>query len=159
MPVVALPDMLGALIARLRSFPEVRAFVETAAGYVPGTPPDRRRPRVSAELQDTWAMPTYATLLNWAGGPPGDQHLRVHRTRVDTRWYGPTSHDAKRLWRTGHAALCPGLRASSAFDAAGCRVADVEQETGPLATRDPDAGNAHVVIVPYVVTWSGVPLP
>jgi hypothetical protein len=147
MTIVAAPDILGAVNARLRSFSEITALV--------GTSP---RPRVSAVLQKDWVMPTFAILLRPVGGPAPDYWVQIQQTRIDVRCYGPKPHEAMKLWRTVHACLCqPAVSGRVSFRLAHCIVYNVTQEAGPISIIEPET-KWPFTTAPYVFMWSEVPL-
>ena len=151
MPVVALPDILGALVARLRSFSEITALTSTAAGYV--NPAGNPATRVSAQRGDNWKMPTHAVVLRLAGGPADDMAVRFKRTRVDVECFGPNAFEAARLWRTVDPALLWGASGLNGFRQAGCRVDSVEREGGPNLVTDDSLGWPFI-LSSYIVRWA-----
>jgi hypothetical protein len=146
--ITALPNIVGAVNAQLRSFNEITTLV--------GSNP----PRISAELKREWVMPTHAILLRRVGGPGGDYWIQTQDTRIDVRCYGSTGYEAARLWQIVHAVLCPNPAASGrsvSFRKAHCIVYNVTQESSPISLIEPET-NWPFTSVPYIFKWSEVPL-
>lgn len=145
MAVIARPDLIGALIARLRAVTEVTALTST---------------RISAALQDAWNMPTHAVLLRAVGGPPGDRQANILVTRLDVFCYGSTPLEAMRLWRLVDPALSPDQSVVSSFTqtvgGVRCRVYDIVPERLASSDVEPDTGWPRVSAT-YLVRWSGAP--
>jgi hypothetical protein len=139
MAVVARPDVLGSIVAYLRSFPEITALVATAAGATDS----RTTPRVSGEKQDWWDMPTHAVWLNRTGGPivGSDYLLGWWNQRIDVTCYGSSKREATRLMELVLPALCPmqGERAGS-FVWSGVRVSDIVPESDIISEIEDDTG-------------------
>lgn len=160
MAVQALPDVIGAIVARLRSFPEITALVGSTPGYkTTATVDEKTRPRVSPTLQGFWAMPTYAIVVQGPIGKPAadDPDFGIHATRCDLHIYGPNPKNAMDLWRIVEPALCPLLPTSRSFVQAGVRFGDVVREGGPTALIEPQTTYPKVVAT-YIFTTSGVPV-
>lgn len=158
MAIVALPDVIGAIVARLRSFPEITALVGSAPGYTAAaTTAEKSRPRVSPTLQSFWAMPTYAIVVQGPVGRPAadDPDFGIHATRCDLHIYGPNPYSAMALWRIVEPALCPLPPTSRSFVQAGVRFGDVAREGGPTALVEPQTLFPKVVAT-YVFLTSGV---
>lgn len=143
MAVVARPDLLGALIARLRATTEITALTST---------------RISGELQDAWTMPTHAVTLRRSGGPPGDYLGGIWYSRIDVTAYGSTRREATRLLDIVLPALCPlqGPPGGSFIQSA-VRVYDIAPEAEMIADTEPDTGWPFAWM-PLVVSWCGVPV-
>lgn len=130
MPVTALPDLAGAINARLRSSSAIAALAST---------------RISTARQGAWNLPSYAVLIE-AGKGGGVVTPGIRWERIDLRCYGPgdgestQERNAHTLWRTVHYFFCPeeGSGRASAFIAASTSVTKVEEEAGPLRLADPD---------------------
>jgi hypothetical protein len=146
MVVAARPDLLGAIIARLRASSDITALTGM---------------RISAALGTAWAMPTHAIVLAIAGGPPLPGATPRKRTRIDVRCYGSTPFEAMRLWRQFDAVWCPGQEHVVQFrqTIAGqvCGVGSVDPEGGPTALIEPDT-EWPFVLSSYLVSWMGVAL-
>ena len=142
MPVVALPDILGAIVARLRAVTEITALTST---------------RISPVRQESWnPMPRHAI---WVDGPKGmgpfgSDNLPLETVRVDLNCFGSTDYEAGRLWRTMHSAICPYQGAATQFVAAGVRVSNVQRESGPIRFTDSDTG-WPCVIGGYLFSYQG----
>ena len=142
MPVIVRPDIVGAVIARLRSFSEITALTGT---------------RISAELQDAWPMPTHAVRIRQTGGPPPDVQVNLQRTRFDVTCYGSNGLEAARLMNVVGPALAPDQMTRSSFIQGAVRVYDVVPEAGVISDVDRDNG-WHFCWQPFMVRWSGVPV-
>lgn len=148
MVVAARVDLVGALIAHLRSYSELTALVGGAS------------PRISAQLQDAWPMPTGAVLLRKTGGTPADDEYTMgrRRTRIDVFCYGTTGRNADRVWAMVDAILVPqqGTRASfkRTVDGQTVRVDDIVPESDAIADVEADTGWNRVV-ASYQVRWWG----
>lgn len=166
MAVAALPDAIGGVVARLRSFNEILAFVTTANGYAPAaTATQKARPRISAQLQSSWQLGTWpssptAPKGGWSllvagpiGGPGDDRDGAIQATRVDLHCYGPSPMEAMRFWRQVHPCICPPRGVAEQFTAAGCRFLTVDKEGGPSQVVEPDTRYPKVVAT-YVLRWS-----
>ena len=153
MVIVARPDLLGCLLLRLRSFGEVTALVNSAAGWTDGRVGS---PRISAVIHDKWAMPTRAVRLMKTGGPPGDIQTNVLRQRVDVTCYGSNDREASDLLNMVAPALAPDQSGISSFTLAGCRVYDVVPEAATIVDVDPNLGWPFAW-QPFVIVWAGVP--
>lgn len=145
MVVVARVDLVGAVIARLRAFPELCALVGGAS------------PRISGVLQDAWAMPTSAIVVRKAGGPNDILTTAGRRTsRVDITAYGSTGYNADRVWSMLDAVLVPsqGTRASFTVTVGGLpvRVNDVMSEAEAISDTDPVTAWPFVWC-PYLFLW------
>lgn len=153
MAVTALPDVLGATMAYLRSVSEITALVATAAGATDG----RSTPRVSGEKQDWWKMPTHAVWLNRTGGPVGDYLNGWWNQRIDVTCYGSTKREATRLLEIVFPALCPrqGERPGS-FVQSGVRIGDIIPEAGIISDVEPDT-TWPFCWLPVVVRFCMVP--
>jgi hypothetical protein len=160
MTLIAMPDVMGAISLRLRSFPEILVFVTTSDGYTSGaTPSQKAVPRISSVEQSSWNLPKFALLLQGpTGSPVSDHDAAIQALRVDVRCYGPNPFDALRFWRTVNPALCPpphqGLAES--FTIGGCRFYTVDREGGPNRLIEPDT-RYPVVIATYVFRFSEIP--
>jgi hypothetical protein len=153
MPILARPDVLGCLLLRLRSFSEVTALVNSAAGWTDGRVGS---PRISAVVSGMWVMPTRAVRLMKTGGPPGDIQTNVLRQRVDVTCYGSTDREASDLLNMVAVALAPDQSVRSSFTLGGCRVYDVVPEAAAIVDVDPQT-TWPFAWQSFVVTWSGVP--
>jgi hypothetical protein len=151
MTVVARPDVLGAIVARLRSFSEITALVATAAGATDS----RTTPRVSGEKQNWWKMPTHAIWLNRTGGPivGSDYLLGWWTQRLDVTCYGSSKYEATRLMELVLPALCPmqGERDGS-FVQAGVRISDVFPESDIISDIEDDT-KWHFSWLPVLVRF------
>lgn len=121
---MALPDVLGALVAYVRESPEVQAVAGGAS------------PRVSATRQSAWPDQTQAVVLSLAGGT---SDALMWEPRVDVRCYGTDNRTATDLWRRVDAWLCPdpGGARPEGFVRANTRVYRVSLEGGPNVLQDP----------------------
>lgn len=131
MPVLALPDLPGAINSFLRAQTEITALTST---------------RISTVRQESWTLPGYAILIQPGRGGPGevDDGLLMAE-RVDLWCYGPDARTAHALWRQVHPILCPRVGLHNGFTAASTRVLKVELEGGPLRLVDPDEGWSYTV--------------
>lgn len=138
MVVVARPSIMSAVVSRIRSFSEILAFVQTAAGDR-----DARsdRPRVATEIRDYWLMPTHAVWVKARGGPQSDEQLGLLNQRVDVWCYGQNDYEAERLNRIVMACLCPdqGQHLVS-FIVSNTRVYDVRSEALGFSDVDTERG-------------------
>lgn len=148
MVVASRADLVGCLIARLRSFSELTALVGGAS------------PRISARLQDAWAMPTGAVLLRKVGGPnPGDEYMMGRKaTRIDVFCYGSTGYEADRVWGKVDPILVPeqGSGRSACFRLNGVRVDDIVPESDAISTIEQQT-NWPRVSASYIVRWWSLP--
>jgi hypothetical protein len=147
MAVATLPDVIGALIARYRSFSAITALTST---------------RISAAVQQSWnPMPRHAILVSGPVGAPGrtlSEHLAgIQNTRVDLYFYGSTSFEAMRLWRVAAPYICPRQDTLTQFVQSGCRFTNVFQEGGPSRADEDDTGWPRVLAT-YVYKWSEFPV-
>lgn len=143
MAVLALPDLIGAVIVHLRSVPEIAALAST---------------RISGAKQDAWQLPAYAIWVNGPIGSPRPRNDRdgLHATRVDLNLYGPDRRTAVALWRVVDPAIRPDQGAAAmGFDGAGCRVWGVDLDGGPTAILEEDTG-LPVCIASYLFSWRRV---
>jgi hypothetical protein len=144
MPVLALPDIKGAVIAHLRASSEIAALAST---------------RVSGRVQAAWTLPGYAVLVDGPKGGPGELGAGLYGMRFDLRCYGPDDRTAMMLWRTVNAYLLvpDGSRAVSFYQAQ-TRIHAVHAEGGPIGFVDPDT-DWPSTDSGYVFTFSEVPSP
>lgn len=170
MTVAPLVDVKGALMARLRSFNEILAFVTTAEGYTAdATPVQKTRPRISGRVQSFWQIgrwpaaptdPQRAWSIVVAGpiGSPGDDRdVDGFVTRFDLHCYGSNPLAAMDLWEQVHPCLCPrrSSRVPERFVVSGCRVYGIDKEGGPNDLIEPDTRYCKTVAT-YVLRWSEV---
>jgi len=168
MPVALLADVKAALLARLRSFSEILAYVTTAEGYTAdATTVQRTRPRISGRVQSFWLLGTwpapptapkdaYAIVVDGPiGSPPADRDVDGYSTRFDLHCYGPNPLKAMALWRQVHPCLCPrrSSMVTERFVANGCRVYVVDHEGGPNDLIEPET-RYPVVVASYVLRWN-----
>ncbi len=151
MVVTALPDFLGAMVARLRSFSELTTLC--------GTTP----PRISGELQDAWfpdkTVAQHAIWIEQQGMT--EQHDIDHFfTRIDLHCFGSTGYEARRLWRQVHPILCPTRYSGTAtgFQQSGVRVWDIAHESGPFPLLYPQT-DWRMATAAYRVRHSAVAVP
>jgi hypothetical protein len=144
MVVAARPDLLGAIIARLRAEADLTALTSA---------------RISGQLQDSWAMPVHAVLVRLAGGGPGKPHLAFKEQRVDVFCFGSTGFEATKVWRQLDAVFNPGQERQCSFiqsvGGVNCRVYSVVPEREPSSEIEPDSGWPRVS-ASYLVRWSGI---
>lgn len=168
MTVAILADSKAAVVARLRSFPEIQAFVTTAEGYTAdATPAQLVRPRISGRVQSYWQLGRWPVPPNTVtkgmyslmvsgpiGNPPDNRDVDGYATRFDLHFYGPNPIEALRFWRQVHPILCPrrSERRPERFVAAGCRITGVDKEGGPIDIVEPDTRFCKAVAT-YVFTW------
>lgn len=157
MVVTAPPDIVGALLVRLRSFAvEWSALgLDSHAGWK-GSGSGLR---ISGEIgggEHGWKMPTRGLIIRRAGGPiVGDDYaMGLYATRIDTVSYGPTGELAGAVWALLHAILVPktGEQRYPSFTVAGCRVGNIVPEVGPVSDTERDTGYRYV-FAPYIVQW------
>lgn len=153
-PIVALPDHIGAIIARLRSFPECLTLCadETIGGKVIR--------RIGGEMQplanpDRWAG--HALIVLDAPGGGEDDGVPFGTAYVDVLAYGSTGLEASKAARLAAAALVPQSRRDLAFTAANCRITDVKRVSGFVPVYDKEVG-AHVRVATYRLTKYEVPV-
>ena len=159
---LVLPDVTGAIMLRLRGDARMNS------GGIVTNPGGGRVWTIAPHLQPDWPMPTWAIVLNHAGGGRSSawDGVPVMQQRYDIHFYGPGQTPADRrmnanlLWRTAHPVLCPPVSsgASRAFILGHTYVMDVEWETGAIPQGPPDTEWERFV-VPYVVTYSENPAP
>ena len=155
MAVVARPDLIGAMLTRLRAIPEVAAQVSSSAGWTDGR---SGSPRISGAVQDAWKMPTRSIRLRRTGGPivGSDYSLSLWSSRVDVLCYGATVLEASALLDLVLPALCPPQGQSAGWTVNGCRVGSIEPEADAIATVEPDT-QWPFAWAPLIVRWLGVP--
>jgi hypothetical protein len=145
-PLVASPDHVGAVIARLRSFPELLALCpnETSGG--------KTIKRISGEMQaipgDPEQWTGHALIVIDAPGGSEDDGVPFGMAYVDVLAYGSTGLEASKAARLAGAALVPPSRRGLAFTAAHCRITDVKRVSGFVAVYD-DRIRAHTRIATY----------
>lgn len=165
MVVAAMPDVVSAIVARLRSFSEILALVTTADGYTAtANTAQKARPRISGRVQSFWQLGTwpadptqskdlYALMVSGPIGSPGDDRDgAIYATRVDLHFYASNPIEAMAFWRQVHPILCPRRGTAERFVANGCRFLTVESEGGPSQVVEPDTKYPKVV-APYVFRW------
>lgn len=141
MVVAARPDVIAAVVARLRTFTEITDLTST---------------RITARLQPSWSgMPTYAILVRPAGGPPGKPQLNLMVSRLDLFCYGATEAQAMALWRQLDAVFCPGQERLTKFTSAGCHVGVVVRESMPISGLETGTEWPRAACS-YLVSWTGV---
>lgn len=155
MPVLARPDLLGAMLSHLRGIPEVTALVSSAAGWKDG----RTEPRISGQLQSQWNMPTRAVRLRRTGGPilGDDFTMGLWTSRVDVLCYGQDVRLAAGLLDVVLPALCVLQGNAAGFTEHGCRVGSIEPEADVFADVDPES-EWPFAFLPLVVRWLGTPV-
>ena len=130
------PDEVAAVIARLRSFPELLEFCPDDP---PSGSPPRIVKRIGGRFHDVpadWKGLAIAVL--GAGGFGPDLYVPTDQPRVAVYCYAKQGHRAALLARMAIAALTPPDRAGEAFTAANCRVIDIWQVGGMVAGYDDD---------------------
>lgn len=152
MPVLARPDIVGALIAHVLLEADLTAVVST---------------RVSARFKkadwvhSTTGKPKNSVLLRAQGGPPGKRQLNTMKSRITALCYGSNGHEAERTWAIFDAVFCPGQERPGSFhqvvNGVKCVVYDVQPESLPLTSVEPTTEYPRVV-ASYIVTWLGIPL-
>lgn len=141
MPVIATPDVVGAVIARLRAATPVTALTGT---------------RISGALQDAWPLPAYAVVVSGGRGGAGEIGPATYEERLDLECYGPDARTAAVLAATARAYLLDELRVRGvAWSAGATRVSTVRVGGGPIFRRDPDTGWPSYVLS-VLVRFSGV---
>jgi hypothetical protein len=141
MPVAARPDVVAAVVARLRTFTEITDLTST---------------RITARLQPSWSgMPTYAVLIRPAGGPPGKPQINLLVSRLDLFCYGATEAQAAALWRQVDAILCPGQERLTKFTQGDCHVGVIVRESMPTSGIEDDTRWPRTT-ASYLATWTGV---
>lgn len=139
MPVLAVPNVIGASILQLRSFSELTALCGSGS------------PRISGAKQTAWnPMPRTAIWVRGTGGPGAGEWADVDRmqARIDLYCYGATPLTAYELWMMAHACFCPSRtsRLSRSFTRITCRVEDVAHLAGPFNAIEPETE--------WPVTWA-----
>lgn len=143
MPVTALPDLVGAVVAHLRASADITALTST---------------RISARRQDSWSLPGYAIVVHGPTGGRGELGSGLYGERLDIWCYGPDDRTAKLLDRTVRAYLVPPDRSRSvSFRQASTRVHSVALEAGPIFLVDP-ATKWPYVVTPVQFVYSSVPV-
>lgn len=146
MAVAALPDVFGAILSKLRATAAITALTST---------------RIGDEIKPAWGFTekSAATAIVLVGptGGPGEMEMPLYRERYDVRCYAPTGYDAARLARTVRAALIPPDGAAVGFTYGDADVLEVAEEAAPIRLVEPDT-RWHVVVIPYLFTYSGVPV-
>ena len=145
MVVAPRPDVVAAVIARLRSFSEITALTST---------------RITARSQPSWSgMPTYSVIARPRGGPEWKPNLNLMISRFDVLCYGATDAQSAALWRQLDAVLCPGQERRAAFsqtvDGVTCRVGSVEHESMPITGTEDETGWPRTSCT-YLVKWLGI---
>ncbi len=153
-PLVASPDHIGAVIARLRSFGDLLAFC-----------PDETRGsktirRIGGEMQpladpDHWTG--HALIVLDAPGGGEDLYVPLSTPHIDVWAYGSTGLEASRAARLALSALVPPSRRGLAFTAANCRIIDVRRVSGFIPIYDTRIA-AHARIVTYELLKSEEPV-
>lgn len=151
----ASPDIIGALISRLRSAPPLQNYIATN-GQV----------RVSASLNPTWQMPDYAIVLRKNGGGGGDPETGrlfqsfVLRCYGAGKTYATRERTADELWRWVDAYLCPTPQhgVPMGFIAAHCLVYSIAREAMPTVGNDPDADQWARTVNVYTAVYGAVPV-
>lgn len=145
MPVTSLPDLAGAINARLRTSTAIAALAST---------------RISTTRQPAWALPAYAVLIETGRGDGGGlEEPGLLTERVDLFCYGPGVMTAHLLWRTLHYFFCPPIGGSRAsgfqVTASGetVSVTKVRKEGGPLRLVE-DGTEWPYTWASYIVTYA-----
>lgn len=153
-PLIASPDHIGAVIARLRSFPELLALC----------PDETRGPKTIRRIggaMDPLADPDHwtghALIVRDAPGGGEDLYVPLSTPRIDLWAYGSTGYEASRAARLALAALVPPSRRGLAFTGAHCRIIDVRRLSGFVPLYDARI-QAHVRIVTYELLKSEEPV-
>lgn len=143
MSIPPLPDIVGALIARYRSFTEIT---------------DLTALRISNRLQSDWFPNGDVRPAIWINGPIGspraDVQAGIQRSRFDVFFYGANQFEAMRLWRIAHPCICPDQARSSAYWVGQTIVRNAFHEGGPSRADDGEAKHPRVLAT-YVYEWSG----
>jgi hypothetical protein len=150
-PVVALPDLPGAIRAYLRSIPDITALVSDRVwiGWPRGTD-GTLRVQVPPYL--------HAILIESGRGGFVDLEAPYLSERVDLSCLGPTEAEAHLLWRTLAAYLIDVQRQRAAsFRAANTLVSGVIHEAGPFRVPDPPTGWPRTWAT-YQFRYCGIPL-
>lgn len=150
--IIAPPDHVSAVIARLRWFADLLALCPDDAD---GTP--RIAGRMKALPGDPARWTGHALIVQDAGGFGPDPDVPRDAPRIDVLAYGSTGLEAARAARLCSGALVPASRRGVAFTAAGCRILDVQRVSGLTAFYD-DRLTAHVRAVTYQLLKSEVPV-
>ena len=141
MVVAARPDLIDAVVTRLRTFAEITNLTST---------------RITARQQPSWSgMPTYAVLVRPVGGPPGKPQINLMVSRLDIHCYGATEAQAAALWRQLDAVFCPGQELTTKFTQDSCHVGVVVREGGPTSGIEPGTDWPRATAT-YLVSWTGV---
>lgn len=125
--VVALPNLLPALTARMRTFPEVMALTQ-------GRITAGRLRTLSKNDPSGWEMPTYGLVFADVGGPGWSQgRAPVRAQSVQLTAYGPDLRTADLLYRTVLPLLVPTDNyRPTGFIAAGVAVISIEELGTPV---------------------------
>jgi hypothetical protein len=143
MPVVSLPNVIGASIVQLRSFSELTALCGSGS------------PRISGAKQTSWnPMPRTAIWVRGTGGPGAGELADIDRmlARIDLYCYGATEVIAYEFWAMAHACFAPSRKSglSRGFTQINCRVEDVAHLAGPYSAREVQGEGP----VTWPVTWA-----
>lgn len=147
--VVPVPDMLGALIAELRSYSELTTLTST---------------RISGQFDKSWPLAangnmTHAIVMRKAGVEPSASRAAValQMQRVDFVIYGSNTYEATRVWRVLHAILVPAdPNQVNSFVRAGCRFYNFEHRAGPFDESE-EQTEYPIVLASYSALWGEVP--
>lgn len=147
------PDIIGAIIVRLRNAPPLQPYIAT-----------KNVVRVSAGLSRAWVMPDYAIIMHESGGPPGNPSVGLIAQRIDLVFYGPgksyatRARTANELYRVTDAYInpTPSMGIPGSFIAAHSRVHSVIRNSGPIPSTEPNTDWARVS-APYIFTYGSIP--
>ncbi len=148
--IAAPPDHVAAIIARLRSFPELLAL---CADDRDGT--KRIGGQMRALPGDPARWTGHALIVQDAGGFGPDPSVPLDTPRIDVLAYGKTGLEASRAARLALGALVPATRVAQAFTAAGCRIIDIRRVSGLLPLYDREIG-VHIRAISFEVLKSEV---
>lgn len=150
MSVPPRPDILSAVLDRLRANTDLAALTNTAAGWKDGG----SGIRIAGSIQPKWKMPTKAVIVRPRGGPIDFEKRSVGllKSRMDVFCYGESSYEAQRLWRTLDPVLCPDQSRLSFFKLNGCRVVGITAEREYDTDVEPDSG-WHRAMYSVLVDW------
>lgn len=140
-----MPDVFGAILSKLRDVTAITTMTST---------------RIADEIKSDWSFTAkraqHAIVVQGPVGGPGELESPLYRERYDIRCYGPNRLETLRLARTVRAALIPPDGGRVGFSYGGCYVYEVADEAGPIRLIEPDT-DYHVVVIPYLFTYCGVP--
>jgi len=146
-----LPNLLAAMMARTRQFPEVMQLTQ-------GRITSGRIRTYSENDPSGWRMPTYGLVYTLAAGPnfrPDRSPIRAQNVQVEA--YGADLRLADELYRTLYSNFFPyAANAASGFIAANCAVISLMEMGTPIQMYDGDTDWPRVIVTLHA-RYSEVP--